>query len=147
MDLPLHPTLNATLNLIAGLHLAAGYYFIRRNRRPLHQAAMLGATFYSVLFLISYVIYHASSIATPFTHGGAIRGVYFFILITHIVLAAALVVLVPLTLVRARKEYKAGKPSFPRHKAIARWTFPVWMYVSVTGVLVYLMLYVWFPKA
>ncbi|MDH4249199.1 MAG: DUF420 domain-containing protein [Deltaproteobacteria bacterium] len=141
MDLPLHPTVNATLNLLAGLHLLAGYYFIRRERRSLHKAAMLGAATYSVLFLISYVLYHYSALATPFTHGGAVRGVYFFILITHIVLAAALVPLVPLTL------WRALRGNFPRHKALARWVFPVWVYVSLTGVAVYLMLYVLFPNA
>jgi putative membrane protein len=96
---------------------------------------MLAAFATSTLFLISYVVYHAHAGSRPFPGRGPIRGVYFAILITHIILAAAIVPMALITLSRALRE------RFDRHKAIARWTLPIWLYVSVTGVIVYLMLY------
>ena len=129
------PALNATLNGAATLFLLAGYVFIRRRQIPAHRASMLAAVTTSGLFLISYVIYHANAGSKPFPGTGPVRAVYFVILITHIVLAAAIVPMVLLTLSRALTQ------RFDRHAAIARRTFPLWLYVSVTGVVIYLMLY------
>jgi uncharacterized membrane protein YozB (DUF420 family) len=129
------PTLNATLNATAAILLAIGWVLIRRRRVRAHRAVMLAAFGVSTLFLISYVIYHANAGSRPFPGQGAIRGVYFFILITHIVLAAAIVPMALLTLSRGLRE------QFDRHVPLARWTLPIWLYVSVTGVVVYLMLY------
>ncbi len=129
------PALNATLNGIAGLFLLAGYYFIRRRQIARHRASMIGAFAMSTLFLISYLIYHANVGSRPFQGVGPIRVVYFTILISHIILAAAVVPLALVTLFRGLKRDDA------RHRRIAKITWPIWMYVSVTGVVVYLMLY------
>ena len=129
------PTLNATLNGIAGLFLLAWYYFIRRRQIARHRAAMIGSFVMSTLFLVSYLIYHANVGSKPFQGQGSIRIVYFTILITHIVLAATVVPLALVTLVRGLKRDDL------RHRRIAKFTWPIWMYVSVTGVVVYLMLY------
>jgi uncharacterized membrane protein YozB (DUF420 family) len=129
------PALNATLNGVAALFLLAGYIFIKRRRIPAHRASMLAAVTASALFLVSYVIYHADAGSRPFPGTGPVRVVYFFILITHIVLAAAIVPMVLMTLTRAL----AGR--FDRHAGIARRTLPVWLYVSATGVVIYVMLY------
>jgi uncharacterized membrane protein YozB (DUF420 family) len=129
------PALNATLNAIAAVLLLTGYAFIRRGQVRRHRAAMISACIVSVLFLTSYVIYHANIGSRPFTGQGPIRLVYFTILLTHVVLAAAVPPLAIITLSRGLRA------RFDRHVAIARWTFPIWMYVSVTGVIVYLMLY------
>ncbi len=129
------PALNATLNAIAAVLLMTGYAFIRRGHVRRHRAAMISACVVSVLFLTSYVVYHANVGSRPFTGRGPIRIVYFTILITHVVLAAAVPPLAIITL------WRGLRARFDRHVAIARWTFPIWMYVSVTGVIVYLMLY------
>ena len=129
------PALNATLNGAATLFLLAGYVFIRRRQIPAHRASMLAAVTTSGLFLISYVTYHANAGSKPFPGTGPVRAVYFVILVTHIVLAAAIVPMVLLTLSRALKQ------RFDRHAALARRTLPLWLYVSVTGVVIYLMLY------
>jgi uncharacterized membrane protein YozB (DUF420 family) len=129
------PALNATLNAIAAVLLLTGYAFIRRGYVRRHRAAMISACIVSVLFLTSYVIYHANIGSRPFTGQGPIRVVYFTILLTHVGLAAAVPPLAIITLSRGLRA------RFDRHVAIARWTFPIWMYVSVTGVIVYLMLY------
>ncbi len=129
------PALNATLNGTAGVLLVAGYVMIRRGRVQLHRAAMLAAFATSALFLVSYLIYHANIGSRPFPGRGAIRWVYFSILITHAVLAAAVL---PLALITLSRGLKAR---FALHVRIARWTLPIWLYVSVTGVIVYLMLY------
>lgn len=129
------PAVNATLNAIATVFLLVGYALIRRRRWRQHRAAMLAAFATSVLFLISYVVYHANAGSRPFTGQGPIRAVYFFILITHIVLAALVPPLAIVTLSRGLRQ------RFDRHVAIARWTLPIWLYVSITGVAVYLMLY------
>jgi uncharacterized membrane protein YozB (DUF420 family) len=129
------PALNATLNGIATVFLVAGYAFIRARKIAAHRASMLAAVTASALFLVSYAVYHANAGSKPFEGTGPVRAVYFFILITHIVLAAAIVPMVLLTLVRALKQ------RFDRHAAVARRTFPIWLYVSVTGVIIYLMLY------
>ena len=129
------PALNAVLNGIAGLFLLAGFYFIRSGQIERHRRAMLGAFAMSTLFLISYVVYHANVGSRPFTGQGPIRVVYFTILITHVVLAAAIV---PMALVTLRRGWIRDDA---RHRRIAKITWPIWMYVSVTGVVIYLMLY------
>jgi putative membrane protein len=129
------PALNATLNGVAALFLLAGYHFIRRRKIAAHRASMLAAVTASALFLTSYVVYHANAGSRSFTGTGPVRVVYFFILLTHIVLAAAIVPMVLMTLARALKQ------RFDDHAAIARRTLPLWLYVSVTGVIIYLMLY------
>ena len=131
-DLPL---LNATLNALAGMLLVSAYIMIRKGNIARHRALMLAAFSTSVLFLVSYVIYHVNIGSRAFTGTGVIRVVYFVILITHIVLAIAVV---PMAIVTLRRGLRRDDL---RHKAIARWTFPIWLYVSVTGVVVYGMLY------
>ncbi|HTM09622.1 MAG TPA: DUF420 domain-containing protein [Verrucomicrobiae bacterium] len=129
------PTLNAVLNSASALLLAAGYVFIRNGRVAAHRRCMLAALTTSTLFLTSYLIYHYNVGSVPFAGRGWLRGVYFSILISHTILAAAIVPLVLITLTRALKA------NFLRHRAIARWTLPLWFYVSITGVVVYWMLY------
>ncbi|MCL4814940.1 MAG: DUF420 domain-containing protein [Vicinamibacteraceae bacterium] len=129
------PTLNATLNLLATVCLVTGWRFIRQDEVGRHRAAMVGALACSALFLTSYLVYHYYAGSRPFTGTGPIRTVYFFVLITHVVLAAAIVPLVLVTVTRAIRG------EFERHRRIARWTLPIWLYVSVTGVIVYVMLY------
>jgi uncharacterized membrane protein YozB (DUF420 family) len=131
-DLPL---VNATLNALATMCLLTGYVLIRRGDRARHRLAMLAALVMSALFLTSYVIYHANAGSRPFDGTGPIRLVYFVILVTHVVLAIAIVPLVLVTVTRALR----GR--FEAHRRLARWTFPIWLYVSVTGVVVYVMLY------
>ena len=132
-DLPL---LNATLNALAGILLVSAYIMIRKGNIARHRALMLAAFSTSVLFLGSYVIYHVNIGSRAFTGTGVIRVVYFVILITHVVLAIAIV---PMAVVTLRRGLRRDDL---RHKAIARWTFPIWLYVSVTGVVVYGMLYI-----
>ena len=129
------PTLNATLNGLAAILLVSGYVLIKRGDRRKHQWCMLAALTTSALFLISYVTYHLNAGSRPFPGQGPIRLVYFAILITHVILAATIV---PLALITASRGLKS---QFDRHVRIARWTFPLWLYVSVTGVVIYLMLY------
>jgi uncharacterized membrane protein YozB (DUF420 family) len=129
------PALNATLNALSGVLLAAGYAMIRARRIAAHRACMLAAFGTSTLFLVSYVVYHWHAGSRPFTGQGPVRIVYFTVLITHVALAA---VILPLALVTLTHGLRAR---FERHVRIARWTFPMWMYVSVTGVVIYLMLY------
>jgi uncharacterized membrane protein YozB (DUF420 family) len=131
-DLPL---VNASLNTIATLLLIVGYVCIRQRRIAAHRAAMVAAFATSVLFLISYLIYHAHAGSRPFPGQGNIRVVYFVILITHIVLAATIPPLAGVTL------WRAYRRRFDRHMKIARWTLPLWLYVSITGIVVYWMLY------
>lgn len=132
------PALNATLNGLAAILLLIGYREIRRGRMERHRAAMIGACVTSTLFLASYVTYHAHAGSRPFAGQGPIRIVYFTILISHVLLAAAILPLALITLTRALRE------RFDRHRSLARWTLPIWLYVSVTGVAVYFMLYHWF---
>ena len=133
------PAVNATLNGVAALLLLAGYREIRRGRMARHRAAMIAACGASTLFLVSYVIYHAQAGSRPFTGTGPVRIVYFTILVSHVILAAAILPLALVTLVRALKG------QFARHAALARWTLPIWLYVSVTGVVIYYMLYHLYP--
>ncbi len=129
------PALNASLNALASLFLLAGFVLIRQKRVEAHRLCMLAALATSVLFLASYVVYHANIGSRPFTGTGPIRVVYFAILISHVILAIAIVPLVLITVSRALAR------RFDQHRRIARITWPLWMYVSITGVLVYLMLY------
>lgn len=129
------PALNATLNGISSVLLAFGWYFIKRRDMRRHRACMLAAFVTSGLFLTSYLIYHANVGSVPFAGQGAVRSVYFVILVTHIVLAVAILPLALMTLSRALAS------RFDRHRRIARWTLPIWFYVSVTGVVIYVMLY------
>ena len=129
------PSVNAALNATSSVLLVVGYVLIRKRRLRAHRAVMLSAFGVSVLFLASYLVYHANAGSRPFPGQGPIRGVYFFVLITHVILAAAIVPLALVTLSRALRE------RFDRHAALARWTLPIWLYVSVTGVIVYVMLY------
>ena len=129
------PALNAALNATSALLLLTGYVLIKRQQREAHEKVMLAALTSSALFLISYVVYHLQVGSVRFTLTGPIRVVYFFILITHVVLAIVIVPLVIATSLRAfRRRFEA-------HRRIARVTLPLWGYVSVTGVLVYWMLY------
>lgn len=128
-------TLNAILNGAATLCLVAGWVFIRRGDRARHRLCMLSAFGLSIVFLISYLIHHAQVGSVPFRGTGSLRTIYFAILIPHVLLAAAVVPLALVTLVRALRE------RFDLHKRIARVALPVWLYVSVSGVAIYLMLY------
>jgi uncharacterized membrane protein YozB (DUF420 family) len=140
VDLPF-PEINAGLNGCATVLLTVGYVFIKMGRVLWHRIAMMSALFVSAVFLVSYLTYHYQTGArTPFGGEGAWRSLYYFILITHIFLA---VVVVPLVL---RTFYLAIKRRFALHRSWARWTYPVWYYVSITGVLVYFFLYQWFPS-
>jgi putative membrane protein len=129
------PTVNATLNAIAAVLLVCGFVMIKRGRIETHRRFMLSAFATSALFLVSYVVYHANVGSRPFAGQGAIRLVYFAILISHVVLAAVILPMALITLTHALRR------RFERHVPIARWTLPIWLYVSVTGVIVYLMLY------
>ena len=129
------PALNASLNALASVFLVTGYVLIRRGRREAHKRCMLMALTTSAVFLTSYVIYHANAGSVPFPGVGFIRAVYFAVLIPHIILAATIL---PLALLTTARGLRAD---FSRHVRIARWTLPLWLYVSVTGVIVYLMLY------
>ena len=129
------PAVNATLNAISGVLLFAGYLFIRARRIEQHRRCMIAAFSASTLFLVCYVVYHAQVGSVPFTRQGFVRPLYFSILITHVTLAATVPPLAILTLSRGLQA------RYPKHRAIARWTLPIWLYVSVTGVLVYVLLY------
>jgi putative membrane protein len=135
------PAINATLNGASALLLVAGFVAVRKRRIDLHRRLMLSALGMSILFLLSYLYYHYNAGTTRFTAGGWVRTVYFVILISHTVLAMVIVPLVIVTLFRAFRD------DFERHKRIARITLPLWLYVSVTGIAVYLMLYQLFPPA
>jgi uncharacterized membrane protein YozB (DUF420 family) len=131
-DLPL---VNASLNSLATILLITGYICIRRRRIAAHRAMMVAAFVTSALFLVSYLVYHAQTGSRPFPGRGAVRGIYFTILITHIVLAATIPPLAGVTL------WRAYQGRFDRHMRVARWTLPLWLYVSITGIVVYVMLY------
>jgi len=139
------PALNASLNAISTVFLTLGFIFIKRQEKGAHRKCMIAAFFTSAIFLVCYLTYHhllyktTGRRGTPFEGRGWSRPVYYFILWTHVPLAGLIVPLILVTLNRAAKQ------RFELHKKIARWTWPLWMYVSVTGVIVYLMLYKWFP--
>jgi uncharacterized membrane protein YozB (DUF420 family) len=137
------PTLNAALNATATVLMTAGFVLIKQGKREAHRAAMLTAGVVSAIFLVGYVLHKVlvRGVHTPFGGEGAIRSIYYAMLISHIFLAIAIAYLVPRTFLLAiRGDYE-------RHKRWARFTYPIWYYVSVTGVLVYFFLYVWWPKA
>jgi putative membrane protein len=129
------PAVNAGLNALSAVFLLCGYVLIRGRQIARHRACMLAALVTSALFLVSYTIYHAQVGSVRFTRQGFVRPVYFTILITHVTLAATVL---PLALVTAARGLRAD---YVRHTKVARWTFPIWLYVSVTGVLVYVLLY------
>jgi putative membrane protein len=129
------PALNASLNALSALLLAGGYVFIRKRQIARHRFCMLSAFAVSTAFLASYVVYHSQHGSTAFPGHGWIRPAYFVLLLSHVLLAVAVVPLASLTLYRARQS------DFARHRRLARLTLPIWMYVSVTGVLVYWILY------
>lgn len=142
MSIDFMPTLNAMLNATSGILITIGYVLIRRRKIAAHRICMIGAVVSSSLFLISYLIYHVGFAkgVTRFTGTGAARWFYFTILTSHTILA---VIIVPFVIVTLRR---ALKGQFLKHRLIARWTFPMWLYVSVTGVVVYLMLYHLYPS-
>ena len=129
------PAINASLNATSCVFLVTGYVLIRARRIAQHRACMLAALTTSALFLICYIIYHAQVGSVRFPRYGFVRPVYFTILITHVTLA---VTVLPLAIITAARGLRGD---YVRHKRIARWTFPIWLYVSVTGVLVYVLLY------
>ena len=129
------PALNATLNAVSAVFLTAGYILIRRRRQAMHKKCMLAALVASTAFLTSYIIYHANTGSRPFPGHGTIRIVYFGILISHVLLAATIL---PLALTTTARGLRA---EYGRHVKVARWTLPIWLYVSVTGVVIYAMLY------
>jgi uncharacterized membrane protein YozB (DUF420 family) len=134
------PIIDATLNGTSAVLLVVGHSFIRRGRMAAHRAFMIAAVVSSSLFLVSYLYYHAHVGSIHFMGRGWSRPLYFSILISHTILAAAIVPLVIITLSRALRS------KFDRHRAIARWTYPLWLYVSITGVVIYIMLYKLFPS-
>jgi uncharacterized membrane protein YozB (DUF420 family) len=135
------PAINASLNALSTVFLTLGYIFIKQEKQNAHRNCMLSAFVTSCVFLFCYVLHKilVRGVHTPFGGEGMIRTFYYVMLFTHIVLAMAIVPLILMTMSRALKA------RWEHHKKIARWTWPLWMYVSVTGVLVYLMLYRWFP--
>ncbi|HEV8658118.1 MAG TPA: DUF420 domain-containing protein [Thermoanaerobaculia bacterium] len=137
------PPWNASLNALSGIFLLAGYINIKRGRIQIHKRFMLAACITSLVFLVSYVTHHflRHGVVTRFQGTGAIRTLYFTILSTHTFLA---VVIVPLAILSVMNGLRMR---VPEHRRVARWTFPLWMYVSVTGVLVYFFLYHWFPSS
>jgi len=135
MDATILPHANAFLNATAAVLLVTGYRLIRQGRRAAHQRVMTAAFAVSSLFLVSYLVYHFQVGSVPFPGTGPIRTIYLTVLATHSVLAAAVPILAIITF------YRAWKGRFERHRRIARWTLPIWLYVSVTGVVVYWMLY------
>jgi uncharacterized membrane protein YozB (DUF420 family) len=134
------PHLNAILNATSGVLLVIGYLFVRRRRINAHRNCLIAALIASTFFLASYLTYHYYHGTTRFTGTGFVRPLYLGILLTHTILA---VVIVPFIIVTLRR---AARGDFTRHRRIARWTFPMWLYVSVTGVIVYLMLYQIYPS-
>ncbi|MEE9162165.1 MAG: DUF420 domain-containing protein [Candidatus Neomarinimicrobiota bacterium] len=129
------PAVNASLNATCALLLLTAYVFIRQRRITAHRNTMLAAATVAALFLTSYLIYHSQVGATPFPGSGPVRWLYFSVLISHTLLAVANVPLVATTL------YRGLSKRYRRHRRIARWTLPIWLYISLTGVVIYLMLY------
>lgn len=133
------PAINASLNFVSALFISAGWFWIRRNVWRRHVPCMIAAIVTSTAFLVCYVIYHAYAGEKSSGYGGLIAWIYFPILITHVLLAFVVLPLVILTLVPVFQR------RWDKHRRLGRWTMPIWLYVSVTGVIVYLMLYQWFP--
>jgi uncharacterized membrane protein YozB (DUF420 family) len=141
MTVSMLPTLNACLNGLSALLLISGYGFIRNHKKNAHRACMVSAFAVSVVFLVSYLVHHYLAGIIYFQGQGWVRSLYFLILTTHTILAVCVPVLAVLTL------RQALKGNFQKHKKIARFTFPIWLYVSVTGVVVYFMLYRMYPAS
>ena len=141
-DVMMLPAVNATLNAIATVLLVTGFVFIRKGNWTAHRRMMIAAFCVSVLFLISYVTYHAlrGGMSTPFGGEGIVRPIYYAVLISHVILAA----IVPFLAIISLRRGLAAR--YDRHRRIARWTLPIWLYVSITGVIVYLMLYQLYPS-
>jgi uncharacterized membrane protein YozB (DUF420 family) len=135
------PALNASLNAISTVFISAGWYAIRRNYWRQHIACMVAALLTSIAFLTSYLVYHAHAGSVRFTAQGMVRPIYFTILLTHVLLAFVILPLVIATVVPVFRR------RWDKHRRLGRWTMPIWLYVSVTGVIVYLMLYRWCPPA
>ena len=135
------PALNASLNAISTVFISAGWYAIRRNYWRQHIACMIAALLTSIAFLVSYLTYHAHAGSVRFTAQGIVRPIYFTILLTHVLLAFVILPLVIVTVVPVFRR------RWDKHRRLGRWTMPIWLYVSITGVIVYLMLYRWFPPA
>jgi len=135
------PAINASLNFVSTVFISAGWYLIRHGAWRRHVACMVIALISSTFFLVGYIVYHAhvGEKSTHFSAGGLVAMIYFPMLISHVVLAFVTLPLVIMTLIPVFRR------RWDRHRRIARWTMPIWLYVSVTGVLVYLMLYKWFP--
>lgn len=140
MSIPDLPAVNASLNGCSAVLLGAGWILIKRGKKTAHRNCMIAAFCTSTVFLICYLVYHANAGRTEFHKPEWFRPIYLTLLATHTVLAAVIVPMILITLSRALKQ------RFDRHKVIARWTWPMWMYVSVTGVLIYYLLYVKFPQ-
>lgn len=134
------PAINASLNALSGVWLASGYYFIRRKQISRHRFCMLAACATSIIFLACYLFYHYHAGATRFAGAGLSRPIYFSILISHTILA---VVIVPMAIYSVVTGLRRRDQ---KHRRLSRWTFPIWMYVSITGVIVYLMLYQIYPS-
>ena len=141
MDYAILPVINASLNGLSAVFLLTGYWFIKHGRRDIHRICMSTAFITSIVFLACYLTYHFHERIVHFGGQGLIRYVYFFILTTHTILACIVPVLAIITITRALKG------NFEKHRKIARITFPIWLYVSVTGVVVYLMLYPYYPAS
>jgi uncharacterized membrane protein YozB (DUF420 family) len=139
----IHPlaTTNAALNALATVLLVVGYVLIKRRRETAHKWVMLAAFTTSIVFLVCYLIYHARVGSVPFQGQGVVRPIYFTILLTHVLLAATVPVLASITIYRGLRDQRQS------HRRIARWTYPIWLYVSVTGVIIYALLYHIFPAA
>ena len=137
------PALNATLNGVATLLLLVGFVFIKRGSKVAHRNCMVAAFITSALFLVGYVSNRviAQAAHTPFGGEGPVRTVYYVMLISHLILAITMVPMIFMTMARARRG------DFEAHRRIARWTWPIWIYVSITGVLIYFCLYQWWPSA
>ena len=134
------PAINAGLNSLSTIFLTVGYVMIRRQRQTAHRNCMIGALICSALFLTSYLIYHYNAGRTVFRDPQWFRPIYLVLLLTHTILAVAIVPMILMTV------WRAARRQFEAHKRIARWTWPLWMYVSVTGVLIYFLLYQIFPQ-
>jgi len=134
------PAVNATLNGLSAVLLTSGYVFIRRQNKTAHRNCMIAALVTSTIFLTSYLVYHAQAGRTVFREPQWFRPFYLALLLTHTVLAVAIVPMILVTVIRALRE------RFDAHRKIARWTWPLWMYVSVTGVVIYWLLYIKFPQ-
>ncbi len=139
MDITVLPHFQASCNAITTVLLLCGLFFIRKGDKETHRACMISALVASTMFLASYLTYHYLVGTFKFAGAGAVRTLYFFILITHTILATALLPMVPLTV------YRAWKQDFEGHKKVAHWTFHAWLYVSATGVIIYWMLYRMYP--